>query len=170
MVELYQRYSRPMLATAMALLGDRDLAADAVQSAFVRAWRAAASFDHERELLPWLYAITRRAAVDVHRSRRSTAEHLSLDDERLVDLPGEATTLERAWLTMQVRDGIGRLPPEERAVLELAYFEQLTQREISTRLGIAIGTVKSRTGRAQRRLAVLLSHLRESDGSSTDQH
>lgn len=160
--EVYRRYSGPMFATAMSLLGDRDLAADAVQQAFVQAWRGAAGFDPGRELRPWLYAITRRAAVDVHRLERRSATHVSFDDDGGVDdRPAETVTLEQAWQKRQVRLGLERLNAGEREVLQLAYLDQLTQSEISARLGIAIGTVKSRTARAQRRLAELLEHLRD---------
>ena len=67
---VYQRYAGAMYATAYNLLGNRDLAADAVQQAFIQAWRAAGSFDPARGLQPWLYAITRRAAIDTYRRQR----------------------------------------------------------------------------------------------------
>lgn len=160
MPELYRRYSGPMFATALALLGDRELAADAVQQAFVRAWQAANGFDPGRELRPWLYAITRRAAVDVHRRERRGREHLAphgpTGSEPTVDGP----SLDRSWRAWQVHLALDRLPPDESRVLWLAYFGGYSQREIGSALGLAVGTVKSRTARAQRHLTELLRHLR----------
>jgi RNA polymerase sigma-70 factor, ECF subfamily len=159
--EVHERWSPSMFATAMALLGDRSLAADAVQQAFVQAWLAADRFDPAQELTPWLYAITRRVAVDVHRRERRGGRPLSLDDGRLADLPVESASLDEVWQSRQVQHALDQLRPDEREVLRLAYFDQLTHREISIRLGIAMGTVKSRSSRALRRLATLLGHLRD---------
>jgi RNA polymerase sigma-70 factor, ECF subfamily len=161
--EMYQQFSGPMFATALALLGDRELAADAVQQAFVQAWRAADRFDPDRELQPWLYAITRRTAVDVYRRNRRTAGHVSLDESWAVEaeLATEGPSMESTWRLWQVRTALGKLHPDEREVLRLAYFEGSTQTEISDQLGLPLGTVKSRTARAQRRLAALLGHLRD---------
>lgn len=161
--EMYQRYAGPMFSTALALLGDRELAADAVQQAFVQAWRAADRFDPDRELQPWLYAITRRTAVDVYRRNRRTAGQVSLDDSWAAEneLAVDGPSMEATWKSWQVRSALAKLHPDEREVLRLAYFEGSTQTEISERLGLPLGTVKSRTARAQRRLAGLLGHLRD---------
>jgi RNA polymerase sigma-70 factor (ECF subfamily) len=157
--EMYQQYAGPMCVTAISLLGNREQAADAVQRAFVQAWRAADGFDPERELKPWLYAITRRAAVDVYRRERRTASHVSLQVVR--ELSDDGPSMERIWRSWQVREAVARLRAEEREVLELAYYHGYTQTEVAAELGLALGTVKSRTARAQRQLAELLSHLRE---------
>ncbi|WP_405064501.1 sigma-70 family RNA polymerase sigma factor [Kribbella sp. NBC_01505] len=164
LTELYRRYSGPMFATALSLLGDRELAADAVQRAFLQAWQGASRFDPSRELQPWLYAITRRAAIDVYRRARRTAGQVSLDANTWVGetvLVTEGPSFDTAWQVWQVRQALEELPADERHVLQLAYFEGCTQTEIAARLDLPLGTVKSRTHRAQRRLAALLSHLRE---------
>jgi RNA polymerase sigma-70 factor (ECF subfamily) len=162
LAEMYRQYSGPMFSTALALLGDRELAADAVQQAFVQAWRAADRFDPSRELQPWLYAITRRTAVDVYRRNRRTAAQLALDESWAVEaeLATEGPSMDLTWRVWQVRVALGRLHPDERQVLELAYFDGYTQSEISALLALPLGTVKSRTARAQRRLADLLEHVR----------
>lgn len=160
MREVYERWSPSMLATAMALLGDRLLAADAVQQAFVQAWLAADRFDPTRELQPWLYAITRRAAVDAYRRERRDPQ-LSLDDGRLPDVAVESASLEEVWQSWQVLRALDQLRADDREVLRLAFYDQLTHREISVRLDIAVGTVKSRSSRALQRLATLLGHLRD---------
>ncbi|MFE4922303.1 RNA polymerase sigma factor [Streptomyces sp. NPDC056661] len=166
--EMYRRYSAPMFATALSLLGNRDLAAEAVQQAFVQAWRAAAGFDPQRELQPWLYAITRRTAVDVYRRERRSAQHVPLDESRAGEgeFATEGPSMDAAWRAWQVRVALEQLHPDERQMLQLAYFDGFTQSEISKTLGIALGTVKSRTARAQRRLAQLLAHLPEAEDDS----
>ncbi|MET7550859.1 sigma-70 family RNA polymerase sigma factor [Streptomyces sp. NPDC005500] len=163
--EMYRRFSGPMFVTALSLLGNREHAAEAVQQAFVQAWRAAASFDPKRELQPWLYAITRRTAVDTYRRERRNAMHVSLDESWAGEgeLAAEGPSMETAWRVWQVREALDQLHPDERQVLHLAYFEGFTQSEIAKTLGIALGTVKSRTARAQRRLAQLLAHVRDAE-------
>ena len=158
MHELYERYSAPMYATALTLLGNREHAADAVQRAFVQAWRAADRFDPARELKPWLYAITRRAAVDIYRRERRTQQQLTFD-QATETVVTDAPNIVAVWQAGQVQAALERLRPGERQVLRLAYYEGLTQSEIAQVLGVPIGTVKSRTARAQRRLAALLAHL-----------
>jgi len=158
--EVYERYSGPMFATALNLLGNREHAADAVQRAFVQAWRAAGRFDPGRELKPWLYAITRRAAVDIYRRERRTQEQLTFDDAVEVAI-AEPPSIVTVWQAGQVRAALARLRPLDRQVLRLAYYDGLTQTEIADRLGVPLGTVKSRTSRAQQRLATLLAHLRD---------
>lgn len=160
LVEMYAMYSGPMFVTALSLVGDREMAAEAVQQAFVQAWRASSSFDISRELQPWLYAITRRTAIDVYRRNRRHAGMLQLDVA--LDAPTStdmSPTFEQAWQAWQVRQALDQLPEEERDVLRLAYFESLTQSEISRQLNVPLGTVKSRTARAQRKLAQSLAHL-----------
>jgi RNA polymerase sigma-70 factor (ECF subfamily) len=159
LTEIYHRYQRPMFATALSLLGSHDLAADAVQQAFVRAWRAAPMFDPSRELRPWLYAIVRRTAVDVHRQQRRFGGTVPIDAVPEQRTGVHTGSLEGTWLAWQVRTALGRLHRNDRAVLRLAYFESLTHTEIAEALDIPVGTVKSRISRAHRRLASLLDHL-----------
>ena len=73
--EVYREYGRLVYAVSFKVLGNRALAEEATQQAFLQAWRAASSFDAGKELGPWLATIARRAAIDVHRreSRRSTS-------------------------------------------------------------------------------------------------
>jgi RNA polymerase sigma-70 factor (ECF subfamily) len=161
--QVYRRYAGAMHATAYHLLGKHDLAADAVQQAFIQAWRAAATFDPGRGLQPWLYSITRRAAIDTYRRRRHEARTVSYDGSWSAEAEAavEGPSMDSAWQAWQVRRALDRLHSDERRVLRLAYYEGLTQSEIAAVLGIAIGTVKSRTARAQRRLGELLAHLRD---------
>ena len=152
---IYQRYGGAMFAVAISMLRDRELAAECVQQAFVRAWRASRSFDPERELRPWLSTITRRVAVDIYRRelRTRSEPHADVDDSVM------PIAFERTWEAFEVRAALDQLPADEREVVRLAHFEGLTHSEIADKLQVPVGTVKSRSFRAHRRLAELLSHL-----------
>lgn len=153
---LYERYGRAVFTVAVRALDDRGLAEEAVQQTFLRAWRAAGTFDVERDPAPWLYAIARRVAVDIYRRERRHA-HDSEEREVAVLPP----SFERMWEAWAVRSALDRIPDEEREVLRATHFLGLTHEEAAERLGIPVGTVKSRSHRGHRRMAELLAHLRE---------
>ena len=159
---VYQAYGRLVYAVAHRTLGSRDLAEEATQQTFVKAWQAASSFDPERELAPWLATIARRTAIDLHRreARRPSGElsDAVLNDQAVVDLP---PGVERAYDVWAVREAIDALPDDERDIVRLQHLEELTQTEVAERLRIPIGTVKSRSYRAHRTLAARLQHLRD---------
>lgn len=159
---VYREYGGLVFAVCSKALGRRDLAEEAAQQTFVKAWRAADAFDTSRPLGPWLVTIARRTAIDIHRreARRAT---ISLDeiapaDPNVVSLPDG---VERSFEAAEVRAAIDTLSPEEREIVRLQHLEELTHAEVATRLGVPIGTVKSRSFRAHRRLAGMLGHLRE---------
>ncbi|MEO3808244.1 sigma-70 family RNA polymerase sigma factor [Sphaerisporangium sp. B11E5] len=157
LAEMHDRYAVPLFAVALRVLGNREWAADAVQLAFVRAWRAAPGFDVSRPLLPWLYAIVRRTALDVRRAEGSSATAVPSDVlADLADRGAGGAGEDDSWLGAQVRGALAELNPHERVVLRMTYYESLTQPEIAEALGIPVGTVKSRAARARTRLAGLL--------------
>ena len=159
---LYRHYGRLVYTVAYRILNDRQLAEDATQQAFLQAWRASSTFDPDRDMAPWLATITRRVAIDLQRSenrRPSTSlEVASVDDPALVTLPPSE---EAVWETWQVRAAIDELPPEEREVVRLQHLQGHTHTEIAEKLGVPLGTVKSRSSRAHQHLAHRLKHLRE---------
>lgn len=150
--DLYAEFGGAVFTVAMSILNDRHLAADATQETFIKAWRGAPSFDPARDFAPWVYAIARRASIDILRRRRETLA----DDLEIADDPGE---MERVWETFQVRHAIDRLPDDERDVVRLTHLAGFTHAETAEKLDIPVGTVKSRSHRAHGRLAVLLGHL-----------
>ncbi|MEV4416089.1 sigma-70 family RNA polymerase sigma factor [Catellatospora sp. NPDC049609] len=161
LAEIHASHSGRMAAVAYRILGDRDLAADAVQLAFIKAWHAAATFDPAREIEPWLFAITRRAAIDTYRHHRSRSECSTVDfshiDQAHPTVAGADEVTIQRWLLSQVRAAIATLSPPDRAVVTLAYLHELSHQEIAGQLNIPIGTVKSRIFRAQKRLAAKLT-------------
>jgi RNA polymerase sigma factor (sigma-70 family) len=158
---VYRSYGRTVYSVAYKVLGDRALAEDATQLAFLKAWRAAESFDEDRELGPWLAAIARRAAIDVYRREavRPTdpIDTVAPGDPALRSEP-ESNVIYDAWA---VREAVEQLPDDEREIVRLQHFEGLSHTEIAEQLSVAVGTVKSRSFRAHKRLATLLGYLRE---------
>jgi RNA polymerase sigma factor (sigma-70 family) len=148
--ELYNRYSRPVYATGIRLLGDAHLAEELVQDAFMSVWRAARTFDSSRaSFATWLYRITRNRAVDLNRRRQVRPFSGGEDALRNVSGGPEPEASVDGW---DVARALSRIPEEHREVLTLAYFEGLSQREISRRTGVPLGTIKSRTMAALKRL------------------
>jgi RNA polymerase sigma-70 factor (ECF subfamily) len=152
---VYDRFGGPVFALSMSILGDHGLAADATQQTFIKAWRAASTYDAERSFAPWIYAIARRTAIDLYRQR---SRLVVSDDVDIVTLP---PGLETVWEVFEVRSALDRLPDEERQVVKLSHFDGFTHVEIAARLDIPVGTVKSRSHRAHKRLVELLRHVEE---------
>jgi len=153
--EVVRQYCGPMTAVARSMIRDRHRADDAVQQALVQAWRAAGSFDSSRPLGPWLFTITRRVCIDLHRADRRVATP-DPDVATWADSTVEPVSVDASWLRWQVRQALETLPAEEKVVVELQHLEGMTHREIAVRLGLPLGTVKSRSWRAHRRLSGLL--------------
>jgi RNA polymerase sigma-70 factor (ECF subfamily) len=152
---LYRRFARPILGLALRLLRDRSRAEDAVQETFAAIWRSAASYRPERGPgAPWLYAVARNAIIDRARARRD-ATFADPPDEA-TSTPGPADRAESSYVSWRVHRAVQDLPQHEREVLELAYWGELSQREVSQFLGIPLGTVKTRTRSGLARLADLL--------------
>jgi RNA polymerase sigma factor (sigma-70 family) len=163
---VYHTYARLVFAIAYRVLGDTGLAEDATQQTFVQAWRAAGSYDPSRALGAWLTTIAKRVAIDVHRRER---RHRNLDNidssesAALITLPPSA---EQIHDVAEVRRAVDELPTAERDLIRMQHFDELSHAEIADKLGIPLGTVKSRTFRAHRRLAGILSHLRAEPADS----
>jgi len=158
---VYGRYGGAVYTVAMSILGDSSRAADVVQATFVNAWQASHRFDPDRELGPWLYTIARRQAIDAYRRERRS-EPTDPSELDIIELP---PSLEQMWEAWQVRVAIDQLPADECDVVRLSWFDGLAHPEIAERLGVPVGTVKSRSHRAHRRLATLLAHVRDANRS-----
>src|SRR2546423_7077941 len=148
---LYRRYARAVLGLALRRLGDRGRAEDAVQETFASVWRSARTYRPERGRgAPWLYAVARNAISDRGRARYEPAAEPQ--DEPATE-PGPAERAEQGWVSWRVHRALESLPERERKLIELAYWSGLSQSEIAERLGIPLGTVKTRTRSALSRLA-----------------
>lgn len=145
---LYDRYASMVFSQALRILRDAQEAEDVTQEVFTRAWVQAARFDPARGAVgAWLMIIARTRALDRLR-RIKVRGGTAAGPAALSDLPDPAPSAEsQAASAEQVRaarEALATLPPEMRVVLELAYFEGLTQAEIADRTGVPLGTVKTR--------------------------
>jgi len=151
---LYDRFGRPAYGLALRILRDQALAEDAVQEAFLAIWRAADSYRRERaKPATWILTLVHRRAVDlVRREDRRRADALVEEpqEEAAQTVHEEADLRDRRTA---VQAALRRLPDDQREALELAYYGGYTQSELAERLGVPLGTIKSRmfTGLARLR-------------------
>ncbi len=169
LAEIHARFSGMLLALVRQIVGEAE-AEDVLQDALVQAWRLAPRYDPRRSSVPtWLVLLARSRAIDRLRTRRvverthESAHRDAGSDNSSPHTSQEATAhvldLERR---ARVRSALSELPGEQREVIELAYFSGLTQSEIAARTAIPLGTVKTRTLLALRKLrASLRLELRE---------
>ncbi len=158
---LYDRYSAAVFGVALKMLGDREVAEDAVQEIFWRVWRRLASFDRSRAFAPWLFGIAHNYCIDELRRRKVRPQPVYEDDDHpiLSDIPDDVDVGEAAALADQrriLREALEQLPEEQRQALLLAYYGGLTQQEIAARLGNPLGTVKTRMRLGLQKLRALL--------------
>lgn len=154
--ELYDRFGALIYKSCRQVLHSAAEAEDASQEVFVRLWRTADRFDpHRAKLVTWVMLITRRHLIDRLRKQTVRAERLGVDEfgvkveERSKGVSGPAESQEeRAKLAYRLRD----LPDLQRAVIERAYLQGFSLREIATQLDTPLGTVKSALSRGLAKL------------------
>jgi RNA polymerase sigma-70 factor (ECF subfamily) len=152
---LWDRFGVALYTVCLRRLSDQGAAEDATQEAFTSVWRRASTFDPMRgSAAGWLFAVARNAAAQVARRDKRP-------DVNLTVLDGEEAAQDEAALTrMMVHAALARLPETERAVLELAYFDDLSQSQIADQLNLPLGTVKTRVRSGLRRLSEYLGDIR----------
>lgn len=164
---LYDRYAPTLLALILRVLGDRAEAEEVLQEVFIHVWNRGDRYDPARSSVStWLVLVARSRAIDRLRSRRvveRTAEAAALEDPTPVHRsPDGVDNVFMQERRERVRRELAELPPEQRQVLELAFYGGLTQSEIASRTGIPLGTVKTRTLLAMKKLRqALRSEIRE---------
>jgi RNA polymerase sigma-70 factor (ECF subfamily) len=158
---LYARCSGRAWAVVLRVLGSRADAEEVLQETFLEVWRRAREFDPSRGgVETWVTTIARTRAIDRKRALGTVARIADdvaqqpppVSAEPVSPLDAAAQGQERARVAAAMRE----LPPEQRTVVELAYFEGLSQREIADRTGDPLGTVKTRARLALEKLAALL--------------
>jgi RNA polymerase sigma-70 factor (ECF subfamily) len=154
--ELVRRHHREVVNVVYRMCGDVQLAEDAAQEAFVRAWLRLESYRPLTTLRNWLYRIAVNAALDMLRRERSTGEDiqsLALHDQQ----PGPETLLVQKERAALVQAAILSLTPASRTVLVLREYGELSYQEIANILDVPMGTVMSRLNYARNRLRELLA-------------
>ena len=154
---LYDRFGRPAYRLAFRILRDRALAEDAVQEAFLAVWHSADAYKRERaKPSTWILTVVHRRAVDlVRREQSRRGEPLESAPEPASGPADEDAVLRDRRAAVQAART--ELPGEQRQALELAYYGGLTQSELAERLGVPLGTVKSRMFAGLGRLRELLA-------------
>jgi RNA polymerase sigma-70 factor (ECF subfamily) len=152
---LYARYARAVYSLVRRTLTDHPSSEDVTQEAFASVWRAARGYRRERgAVAAWLFTIARNAATDAARARTPLTLADPPDQPDLGPSPSDQAIAE--WEAFRLHSAVDSLQPREREVIELAYFSGLSQSEVAERLGLPLGTVKTRTRSALARLAGVL--------------
>ncbi|MCX5650513.1 MAG: sigma-70 family RNA polymerase sigma factor [Planctomycetota bacterium] len=160
--ELYARFGVLVYQSARQVLGTRPETEDAVQEVFVRLWRTADRFDpHRAKLVTWVMLITRRHLIDRLRRQSARPDRVALDENR-VESPSFAAEANGSRVESnegreRLRSQLARLPELQRTVIERAYLQGFSLREIAEQLDAPLGTVKSALSRG-------LAKLRELEG------
>lgn len=159
--QLYDRYASMLLALAIRVVNDRAEGEEVVQEVLIQAWKQAERYNPDRSSVStWLVMMTRSRAIDRVRSRKvidRTMAAAKQEETRTHESPSGARNVLHGERAVRLRDALSDLPKEQRQVLELAFFSGLTQREIAAETSIPLGTVKTRTLLAMKKLRVALA-------------
>ena len=140
--QLYDRYAKVVYAVALRVLQDTGAAEDILQDVFLQLWRNPDAFDASRgSLAAWLAVIARHRSIDRLRKRRPEVD---VEDCVIAGGPDLADEAERTLVIEKVRVVLAEMNPEQRKVLELAFFQGLTHTEIAEKTGEPLGTIKTR--------------------------
>lgn len=151
----YDRYASLVFTFAMRILRDRSAAEDILQEVFLQAWREAGSYDQDRgSPEAWIITMSRSRGIDKLRSiRRRERSFVSIEDPSGAEYEGKVESGAMASeARLMVNSALAQLPEAQRKVLEMAYFDGLTQSEIAARLKEPLGTVKTRMRTGMERL------------------
>jgi len=166
MADLYDRFGRIAYSVIFTIVRDTGIAEDLVQETFLRVWNRMGAFDAERGALgAWLLTVARNRAIDHIRSAgsRNTRNTFELEDREhpslFADAEQEIVTADQA---RRIRDSLASLNANQKRVIELAYFEGLSQTEMAERMGEPLGTIKTWARSALKRLR---EELQPSDSS-----
>lgn len=143
--EIVRRFQAEAIGHALVLLGNREDALDAVQEAFLDAYRGLARFDRTRQFYPWFYTILRNRCLKILDQKRRDADIRT-------HLRDYGIGTNHRQQTEQVEIALAALSPEEREIVTLKHLDGLSYQQLTERLGIPIGTVMSRLYYARRRM------------------
>jgi len=143
--ELYDAYGRLVYSVIFRIVRQPETAQDLTQEVFLRSWTRIHQFDAEKgSLYTWVLTIARRLAIDYVRSQEARVAQatsaIETDRASAVNVEQDVTQADEA---RRVQAALGRLEPQKRKLLELAYFEGLSQSEMAERLKLPLGTVKT---------------------------
>ena len=153
---LYDNYCGALNGVILRLIDDTTLAEDILQEAFVKIWNNFSSYDATKgRLFTWMVNITRNLTIDTLRSKGYKKQMKISADENSVSNYADSTTKEK-FDALGIKKQLLNLKPEQRSIIDMAYFGGYTQEEISTETGVPLGTVKTRMRTAILELRKLL--------------
>ena len=146
---LYDRHGGAAFSLAYRIVGDRNLAEDTTQEAFLSIWRSKARYDRARgSVRSWVLSVVRNRAIDALRRGGANAPKLNHDDDAALEVreASERTEVEaiRRETSRELRSALDALPDEQSKVIELAYFGGFSHSEIAEMISLPLGTVKGR--------------------------
>ncbi len=142
-IQLYDNYSKSLLGLITTIVKDDELAEDILQDVFVKIWRNIDSYNREKgTLFTWMLNIARNTSIDTLRSKVKKHEVLSLENN--LELVGGMHNTSLNTDTLGVKKIVDTLKPEYKEIIDLVYFSGFTQEEISKKINIPLGTVKTR--------------------------
>jgi RNA polymerase sigma-70 factor, ECF subfamily len=162
MAWLHEKYAEFIYSVSFRILRDPSEAEDVLQEVFLRVWRSPEQLKIGKSLLPWIAVVSRNSSIDIIR-RRHPSE--SIEGVTLASPHDTALEAEQNLMSQKTRALIDRLPPQQRAVMEMTYFSGMTHSEIAERTGSPLGTVKTRIRDALKNLRKNLQHTRREPGN-----
>lgn len=156
---LYDNYAAALNGIIYRMVESRELAEDILQEAFVKIWNNFSSYDTAKgRLFTWMLNITRNLTIDTLRSKGYKKQSKISSDENSVSNLTDDNRMAERFDAMGLRKQLVNLKPEQRSIVDLAYFNGYTQDEISKEMGIPLGTVKTRMRSAIIELRKMLQH------------
>jgi RNA polymerase sigma factor (sigma-70 family) len=141
---LYDRYSSALYGIILKIVKDEDKAADVMQDAFLKIWKNMGSYNSEKgTLFTWILNVARNTAIDKLRMDVRTEKSVSWENVKETELTPAAIFVP-APNTIDLRAIVERLMPERKLLIDLVYFQGYTHEEVSEKLSLPLGTVKSR--------------------------
>ena len=142
---LYDNYSGALNNVIVRMVEDAQLAEDVLQEVFIRIWNNFSQYDRSKgRLFTWMINITRNLAIDTLRSKGYKKQQKISQDENSVSNYNDKSFSMGKYDAIGIQKQIANLKPEQKSIIDLAYFCGYTQEEISAELGIPLGTVKTR--------------------------
>lgn len=146
---LYDRHAQLVYSLVVRIVRDLPVAEELLQEIFWQVWQKAEQYEGSGSAMAWLYRIARNRALDQLRRQRARPQAMHSELEVLEHSPkfvgrSAESDVEQSWRRQHVLQGLDNIPDDQRLCLELAYFEGLSQREISERINIPLGTIKTR--------------------------
>lgn len=156
---LYDNYAPALNGVIFRLVEDKSLSEDILQEAFLKIWNNFSSYDNSKgRLFTWMMNLTRNLTIDTLRSKGYKKQSKISGDENSVNNLQDTSSGIEKFDTLGIRKQLENLKPDQRLVIDLAYFKGLTQDEISKEIGIPLGTVKTRMRTAILELRKILQY------------